>query len=64
MYRKEEILSLLKDPTNREANNENDPNEKPPLKWHKVWNSIDDLLNCYNRFSLVLKSMNLGSPFS
>lgn len=36
MYRKEEILSLLKDPTNAEAGIENDPNQKPKLKWHKV----------------------------
>lgn len=36
MYRKEEILSLLKDPTDREADIENDPNRKPTLKWHKV----------------------------
>lgn len=36
MYRKEEILSLLKEPADREADNENDPNHKPGLKWHKV----------------------------
>lgn len=43
MYRKEEILSLLKDPTNGEAGIENDPNQKPKLKWHKVLWTIQDL---------------------
>lgn len=36
MYRKEEILSLLKDPNDPEADIENDPSHKPMLKWHKV----------------------------
>ncbi|XP_047942817.1 transcription elongation factor SPT6 homolog [Salvia hispanica] len=43
MYRKEEILSLLKDPTEREAGIENDMNQKPTLKWHKVLWAIQDL---------------------
>ncbi|KAG6411761.1 hypothetical protein SASPL_129845 [Salvia splendens] len=43
MYRKEEILSLLKDPTDREAGIENDMNQKPTLKWHKVLWAIQDL---------------------
>ncbi|XP_051151104.1 transcription elongation factor SPT6 homolog [Andrographis paniculata] len=43
MYRKEEILSLLKDPNEPEADIDNDPNQKPPLKWHKVLWSIQDL---------------------
>ena len=38
MYRKEECLSLLKDPEQPEDDDENqDKNEKTPtLKWHKV----------------------------
>lgn len=41
MYRKEEILSLLKDPNDSETDIENDPNQKPALKSHKVrWNLI------------------------
>ncbi|XP_011070064.1 transcription elongation factor SPT6 homolog [Sesamum indicum] len=43
MYRKEEILSLLKDPNEPEADIENDPNQKPTLKWHKVLWTIQDL---------------------
>ncbi|XP_057785560.1 LOW QUALITY PROTEIN: transcription elongation factor SPT6 homolog [Salvia miltiorrhiza] len=43
MYRKEEILSLLKDPTDCEADIGNDPNQKPTLKWHKVLWAIQDL---------------------
>ncbi|KAL0453260.1 UNVERIFIED_CONTAM: Transcription elongation factor SPT6 [Sesamum latifolium] len=43
MYRKEEILSLLKDPNEPEADIENDPNQKPMLKWHKVLWTIQDL---------------------
>ena len=36
MYRKEEILSLLKD-TEHESGDDQDRNEKTPsLKWHKV----------------------------
>lgn len=38
MYRKEECLSLLRDPDQHELFNENQDNkDKPPtLKWHKV----------------------------
>ncbi|KAL0359667.1 UNVERIFIED_CONTAM: Transcription elongation factor SPT6 [Sesamum angustifolium] len=43
MYRKEEILSLLKDPNEPEVDIENDPNQKPTLKWHKVLWTIQDL---------------------
>ncbi|KAG8365917.1 hypothetical protein BUALT_Bualt17G0021800 [Buddleja alternifolia] len=43
MYRREEILSLLKDPNVREANIEDDQNQKPMLKWHKVLWTIQDL---------------------
>ncbi|XP_047948242.1 transcription elongation factor SPT6 homolog [Salvia hispanica] len=43
MYRKEEILSLLKDPTEPEAGIENDINQKPALKWHQVLWAIQDL---------------------
>lgn len=36
MYRKEEILSLLKD-TEHEAGDDQDKNDKAPtLRWHKV----------------------------
>ncbi|CAI9779564.1 unnamed protein product [Fraxinus pennsylvanica] len=44
MYRKEEILSLLKDPDQPETDMEslNDPNQKPRLRWHKVlWTILD-----------------------
>ncbi|CAA3013552.1 transcription elongation factor SPT6 homolog [Olea europaea subsp. europaea] len=44
MYRKEEILSLLKDPDQPETDIEslNDPNQKPRLRWHKVlWTILD-----------------------
>ncbi|XP_075639455.1 transcription elongation factor SPT6-like isoform X1 [Castanea sativa] len=45
MYRKEECLSLLKDPEQPEDDDENqDKNEKTPtLKWHKVLWAIQDL---------------------
>ncbi|XP_057970915.1 transcription elongation factor SPT6 homolog isoform X2 [Malania oleifera] len=45
MYRKEEILSLLKDPEQHEADEENqDRAEKAPkMKWHKVLWAIQDL---------------------
>ncbi|KAG8365970.1 hypothetical protein BUALT_Bualt17G0027300 [Buddleja alternifolia] len=43
MYRREEILSLLKHPNEREANIEHDQNQKPMLKWHKVLWTIQDL---------------------
>ncbi|KAL6555302.1 Transcription elongation factor spt6 [Orobanche gracilis] len=43
MYRKEEILSLLKDPNDPEADIENDPSHKPMLKWHKVLWTVQDL---------------------
>ncbi|KAL7097644.1 hypothetical protein ACP275_10G156800 [Erythranthe tilingii] len=43
MYRKEEILSLLKNPNEPEADIENDPNQKRTLKWHKVLWAIQDL---------------------
>lgn len=38
MYRKEECLSLLKDPEEQEVDDDNkDDFERPPkLKWHKV----------------------------
>jgi transcription elongation factor SPT6 len=37
MYRKEECLSLLKDPEQSEDDDNRDKNEKTPtLKWHKV----------------------------
>lgn len=38
MYRKEECLSLLKDPEQPEVDDDNlEKNERtPPLKWHKV----------------------------
>ena len=40
MYRKEEILSLLKD-TEHDAGNDQDKNDKTPtLKWHKVSKSV------------------------
>lgn len=40
MYRKEEILSLLKD-TEHESGDDQDKNEKPStLKWHKVSKNI------------------------
>lgn len=40
MYRKEECLSLLKDPEEHEVDDENqDTSDGPPtLKWHKVMN--------------------------
>ncbi|KAG6427914.1 hypothetical protein SASPL_112161 [Salvia splendens] len=43
MYRKEEILSLLKDPTEPETGIETDINQKPALKWHQVLWAIQDL---------------------
>ncbi|KAG8391086.1 hypothetical protein BUALT_Bualt01G0151200 [Buddleja alternifolia] len=43
MYRKEEILSLLKDPNQPEADIKHDPNQKPMLKWRKVLWTIQDL---------------------
>lgn len=45
MYRKEECLSLLRDPDQHELFNENQDNkDKPPtLKWHKVLWAIQDL---------------------
>lgn len=38
MYRKEECLSLLKDPDQLEADDGNldNPEKTPKLKWHKV----------------------------
>ncbi|XP_023537141.1 transcription elongation factor SPT6 homolog isoform X2 [Cucurbita pepo subsp. pepo] len=43
MYRKEEILSLLKD-TEHESGDDQDRNEKTPsLKWHKILWAIQDL---------------------
>ncbi|XP_044467920.1 transcription elongation factor SPT6 homolog [Mangifera indica] len=45
MYRKEECLSLLKDPEEQEVDDDNkDDFERPPkLKWHKVLWAIQDL---------------------
>ncbi|XP_047942962.1 transcription elongation factor SPT6 homolog [Salvia hispanica] len=55
MYRKEEILSLLKDPTDHESSIENDMNQKPTLKWHKVLWAIQDL---DQKWLLLLKRKN------
>jgi transcription elongation factor SPT6 len=39
MYRKEECLSLLKDPDQHEDNeNYDDTDKNPTFKWHKVSN--------------------------
>lgn len=45
MYRKEECLSLLKDPDQLEADDGNldNPEKTPKLKWHKVLWAIQDL---------------------
>ncbi|XP_050203908.1 transcription elongation factor SPT6 homolog [Mercurialis annua] len=45
MYRKEECLSLLKDPEQHEADDDSyDKSDRPPmLKWHKVLWAIHDL---------------------
>ncbi|KAJ0083669.1 hypothetical protein Patl1_30191 [Pistacia atlantica] len=45
MYRREECLSLLKDPEEQEVDDDNkDDFERPPkLKWHKVLWAIQDL---------------------
>ncbi|KAL3533413.1 hypothetical protein ACH5RR_006934 [Cinchona calisaya] len=45
MYRREECLSLLKDPGLHESDNEdqNNSDKKPTLKWHKMLWAIQDL---------------------
>ncbi|GFY84642.1 global transcription factor group B1 [Actinidia rufa] len=45
MYRKEECLSLLRDPEQHEADieNQNKPDPKPTIRWHKVLWAIQDL---------------------
>lgn len=47
MYRKEEILSLLKDPNDSENDIDNDLNQKPTLKSHKVSNDTGLLVNLF-----------------
>lgn len=45
MYRKEECLSLLKDPEQHELDNDdqNNSDKKPSLRWHKMLWTIQDL---------------------
>ncbi|KAL3637090.1 Transcription elongation factor spt6 [Castilleja foliolosa] len=60
MYRKEEILSLLKDPNEPESDIESDPNHKPALKWHKVLWAIQDL---DQKWLLIQKGKSLHQSY-